>query len=326
VNSYANSVLKIDPINKTVTSLSSTLASDFIATTTDGTYFYILDETSNWYARIWKLDPVLDTLTEISFYVPARNSYYFSLCRIGNTAYFRYEYDHISGGVDTDNIPLYNMYNISGGSPYVEFYNTQFIGGNNDVKIKVDDASGDKRVLRGLVNFSTPNIAISNTPGSWSREGRGNVNISWNIPKFATGVNLKIWDGYSYRTILSNTTQTSWNSANAIYGNIYPAESILNSMQRIQQLIDLFNHGGGGLELRDSPNNLYLRTAGNTHDSYHNYFFMVEAVRGSSYNFGEVSTLIENRTDTTSPTGTVTINSGSAYTNSTGFNINTEFH
>ncbi|MHB1127541.1 MAG: RCC1 domain-containing protein [Bacillota bacterium] len=146
-------------------------------------------------------------------------------------------------------------------------------------------------------------------PDTWSNSGgRGWVTLSWNTIAGATGYKVKLWDGYAWREF--TTTQTSWDSRTA---KIYPGDSTLSGYGNNSITSDVFNHSQTGLDLRDTPNLLYQKTAGTTNDANNYYRFKVAAYNSSGDgDSNELQITLPNRTDTTVPTSSVVINDGQA--------------
>lgn len=145
-------------------------------------------------------------------------------------------------------------------------------------------------------------------PLNWSNTaGRGWVTLSWKPVPGATGYKVWVFDGRAYRSFDAGNV-TAWDSRSA---KIYPSESALKSYRNNSASSDLFNHNRGGLDLRDTPNGLYKKTAGTRYDNHHNYWFRVSAYNksgDSGYSNGAYMPTLPNRTDKTAPTGRIVIN------------------
>lgn len=126
------------------------------------------------------------------------------------------------------------------------------------------------------------------------------MTLSWPAVPFATGYKVWVWDGYAYRPFNVGNT-TSWDSRAA---KIYPPETTLNACPTDSSTANLFLYGGAGLDLRDSPVNLYRCTAGSAYNSDTRYFFRVTAYNGAGEVAGQewyvptYSTALPDRTDT----------------------------
>jgi len=287
----------------------------------DSEYFYTVEENYNGsYNYLYRYNPIAKSFNLIRTSQIEQDFY---LVSNGESCFLKYVTSTVSSGPGGDgSISIYSIFDI-----YNNFNllcpDTEIIGGKYPNKLVAvpNQPYGTSLALYGAID--TPNITCTTSPGSWSNTaGRGEVSFSWNIPDYCDYVDLQIFDGNTYRTILSNTTQTSWNSSNAIYGNIYPDETILNGYSEDTISSDVFNHYGGGLALRDTPNNLYHKTIGNIYDDYNNYWFRVIGKRGSSSSDpGYAVPTLPNCTDTASPIGSISINNGSSYVNSTSVTI-----
>lgn len=141
---------------------------------------------------------------------------------------------------------------------------------------------------------------------AWSATaGRGKVVLNWSPVATATGYKMWVWDGNDYRGFDVGNTLT-WDSSAA---KIYPDENWLNSQADNSISGDPFNHAGGGFDLRDDPVKLYIKTIGTTYDSSHNYWFRVSAYNayGESPYGNAYTPTLTNRTDTTIPSGTISV-------------------
>ncbi|NSW83618.1 MAG: hypothetical protein HPY90_10175 [Syntrophothermus sp.] len=172
-----------------------------------------------------------------------------------------------------------------------------------------------RSVITAPAKPNTPTIFQSGGL-SWSNSaGRGYVVLNWPAVAGATGYKVYVFAGNDYYAFdVGNTT--SWDSRVA---KIYPAESWLDSQGNNTVSSDPFNHVQGGLDLRDTPNKLYLKTVGTTYDSANNYWFGVSAYNasGESPMSNPATPTLPNRTDTTAPTiSSITINNGDTKTSS----------
>ncbi|MGI9862546.1 DNRLRE domain-containing protein [Moorella naiadis] len=141
---------------------------------------------------------------------------------------------------------------------------------------------------------------------SWSNTtGRSRVVLNWSPVQGATGYKVYVWDGNAYRGFdVGNVT--SWDSHAAL---IYPDPTWLASQPNNSISSDPFNHAGGGFDLQDDPNILYVKTIGTAYDTAHNYWFRVSAYNSageSPYSDAYMPTL-PNRTDNTAPSGSASV-------------------
>ncbi|HAN10384.1 MAG TPA: hypothetical protein DCP90_07205 [Clostridiales bacterium] len=129
---------------------------------------------------------------------------------------------------------------------------------------------------------------------------RGYVVLHWTPVSEATGYKVHVYDGYQYRGFdVGNVTK--WDSRVA---KIYPPESTLTSKGSDSATEDLFLHGKVGLDLMNSPANLYKATQGLEYNSKTNYMFRVTSYRKSEesaidFNAGYIAQLIKTPNDTT---------------------------
>ncbi len=119
--------------------------------------------------------------------------------------------------------------------------------------------------------------AITMTVGGlgWSpSRGRGFVHLSWSPVAGATGYRVWMFDGAVYEGWEVGDV-TAWDSRQAA---IYPSPEALVPAVAAPVSPPLLLHGGGGLDLRDRPENLYC-TAGTAYcgASVRNYWFTVSA-------------------------------------------------
>jgi len=185
------------------------------------------------------------------------------------------------------------------------YYSVRALNGNN---VPTEYAT--------LSRSTTPPVPTGITASSggltWSpTEGRGWVKLFWPAVPGATGYRVWVWDGNAFRSFDVGNTLT-WDSRAA---RIYPAESVLNGYADNSQTTDLFNRSGTGLDLRDTPNKLYLKTAGTTTDSLNLYRFAVSAYNtsGDSGRSANVDVTLPNRTDSAAPSQVnLLINDGQA--------------
>lgn len=157
---------------------------------------------------------------------------------------------------------------------------------------------------------------------SWTNDaGRGWSTLNWESVPGAVGYKVWVFDGSAYRAFdVGNTT--SWDSRAA---RIYPPESQLDGYSNNTQSSDLFYHNQKGLDLRDDPNKLYVKTTGTTYDNRHNYWFKISAYNesgDSGYSETTYMPTLPNRTDKTKPTGSVLINGDQMVTGSPSVMLN----
>lgn len=197
-----------------------------------------------------------------------------------------------------------------------------YIGGVENGSMSSGAKTGNGKVVITPAPVA-PNTPTGNTTGlSWqTTEGRGRIQLSWPAVVGATGYKVWVYDGNTYRSF-DVGNKTSWDS----FGwKIYPSESQLDGYGDNSQSGNLFNTVKGGLDLRDDPNKLYIKTVGTTYDNRHNYWFRVSAYNSygeESAKSGAYQPTLPNRTDNTAPAGSVSINDGANYTNSTNVTIN----
>lgn len=143
-------------------------------------------------------------------------------------------------------------------------------GAYYDIKVVASNSSGSaSSETNGTTN--TVSYTISQTSGSlgWSEEGRGYIRLSWPSIPNVTSYEIDVWDGYTYRAFNTGTT-TYWDSREWL---IYPSEASLNSYSNNTVTNNLFNTVKGGLNLRDDPSKLYLKTSDSTWDTATRYNF-----------------------------------------------------
>lgn len=147
--------------------------------------------------------------------------------------------------------------------------------------------------------------AVTNTIGTVSWDpviGRSWIKMLWPGLTSATGYRLGILDGNTYRyKDLGNITQ--WDShANLVF----PTSGELTLNNTVST--NIFHFDGSGLDFESSPRRLYLTTSGTTYDSDTQYYFRITAYNG----WMETDSILipiqfVNATDTTAPTGSVTV-------------------
>lgn len=162
---------------------------------------------------------------------------------------------------------------------------------------------------------------VTGTGLSWHpTAGRGRVVLNWQPVTGAAGYKVWVYDGNAYQSFdVGNVT--SWDSST---WKIYPTEAALDGFSNNTQSGNLFNTVKGGLDLRDNPNKLYLKTVGTSYDSNTNYAFRVSAYNagGESPQSGAVTPTLPNRTDNIPPTGTINIGGGYASSQNATISLN----
>ncbi|MCT4613007.1 MAG: hypothetical protein N4A47_06540 [Clostridia bacterium] len=167
---------------------------------------------------------------------------------------------------------------------------------------------------------STPPTPTGSTAGVlWHKtEGRGKVILNWQAQTGATGYKVHIYDGSTYRAWDAGNT-TTWDSS---VWKVYPTEARINQDADDTRTIDIFNHSKTGLDLRDNPSRLYLKSSYAAHNNKKNYWFRVSAyntVGESVYSTPYMPTL-PNRTDADLPED-YTVNLTTTGTNSMRINV-----
>ncbi|QGP93394.1 hypothetical protein MGLY_28020 [Neomoorella glycerini] len=154
---------------------------------------------------------------------------------------------------------------------------------------------------------ATPGAPAGTISGlTWSNTiGRSRVVLNWTPVQGATGYKVYVFEGNAYWAFdVGNTT--TWDSHAAL---IYPDPNWLASQPNNSISSDPFNHAGGGYDLQDDPNILYVKTIGTTYDTAHNYWFRISAYNSSGespYSDAYMPTL-PNRTDTTAPSSSASV-------------------
>lgn len=124
--------------------------------------------------------------------------------------------------------------------------------------------------------------------------GRGSVQLSWPAAASASGYNVYLSDGVTYRKVAS-TTATGWSSAAA---GIYPSDTAISALANGTTSNPYL--AGTGLDLRDDPTPLYARTTGLQAGLTPSYFFKVVAynsvAEGALSAASTVTVTLENRT------------------------------
>lgn len=149
-------------------------------------------------------------------------------------------------------------------------------------------------------NMEAPLAQVTNISGECGsldtngETGRGYVVLHWTPVSDATGYKVYVYDGHDYRGFdVGNVTK--WDSRIA---KIYPPESTLNSKVDDSATDDLFVHGRVGLDLMNSPQNLYRATQGLENNTNTHYMFRVTSYRKNQesvidYNAGYRAQLID---------------------------------
>ncbi|HBY19419.1 MAG TPA: hypothetical protein DEG71_00085, partial [Clostridiales bacterium] len=117
-------------------------------------------------------------------------------------------------------------------------------------------------------NLGTVVLSYQAIPLNWDMSaGRGEIVLTWQAVEGASGYYVEVYDGNQYsRYDIGDVT--TWDSQDA---KIYPAESILRSYADNTVEGELLLHGKIGLDLRDNPVNLYLKTIGQSYDNESKY-------------------------------------------------------
>ena len=104
----------------------------------------------------------------------------------------------------------------------------------------------------------TPALTEGDGGLGWSpSSGRGYVTLSWPAVTGATGYTVWVYEGWSYESFNVGTS-TSWDSRTAL---IYPPDaSLYANVASGSGSPPVLIHNGGGLNLRDLPNDLYCTT------------------------------------------------------------------
>jgi len=168
----------------------------------------------------------------------------------------------------------------------------------------------------------TPSPTYVVGEGDWhNAEGRGKVAVSWEPTLSATGYKVWVHDGYRFRAFdVGNVT--SWDSSE---WRIYPSEAELDSYSNNTVIANIFNKVKGGLDLRDNPNKLYIKTEGTSLDATSNYLIYVTAYNetGETPQSASMNVQLPNRTDTDPPiVNSLVLNNGLARTGSTEVDLN----
>lgn len=217
-----------------------------------------------------------------------------------------------SGVVVVNNWTTSTSINATGLNPGTVYYFRVKARNSNNVE------TGWSSIVNKVTAPPVPAVpTIANSGGlDWSNTaGRGFVVLSWSPVTNATGYNVAVFDGISYRKFdVGNTT--TWDSR---IGRIYPTEATLDGFGINSRNTDVFFYNQGGLDLRDNPNRLYLSATETIYNSATNYWFSITA-----YNTSGVSGLsdsrtitLPNRTDTIAPTiNSIVVNDGNVRTGS----------
>jgi hypothetical protein len=113
---------------------------------------------------------------------------------------------------------------------------------------------------------------------AWHKtEGRGKVILNWNKVTGATGYKVHVFDGRSYRAFDVGNVST-WDSS---IWKIYPTEARINQDADNSRSVDIFNHSKTGLDLRDRPTSLYLKSDNTNYNTRSNYWFRISAYNSS---------------------------------------------
>lgn len=169
---------------------------------------------------------------------------------------------------------------------------------------------------------ATPTSPTATVTGlGWSStQGRDIVQLLWSAVPGATGYDLLVQDGYTWR-VFDVGNVTSWDSSQSL---IWPDNSLIAQYGHNSRTVDLFNHTGGGFDLADNPAALYWTAAASTYWNNNDYFFAVEAydAGGTSPMSTVTSVTPVNQMDTTVPqVSSVIVNGGVPYTSSTSVSV-----
>lgn len=161
----------------------------------------------------------------------------------------------------------------------------------------------------GPVPAISTNVTVTTQTGvvQWDKvRGRSWVKLSWNSVPNATNYRLYVFDGNTYRAKdLGNVT--SWDSRTA---KIFPFPDQLVENNTVTT--DLFRWDGSGLDFEDSALRLYRTTSGTQYDTNPKYWFRVVATNAwmeTDFNSVVINIQLPEATDTTPPTGTITVTS-----------------
>lgn len=134
------------------------------------------------------------------------------------------------------------------------------------------------------------NDALNDTNAS----GRGSVTLSWAPVAAASSYNIYLSDGNTFR-FAGSTSDSSWTSSGK---GLFPSDSAVSALP--VNFADNPYLSGGGLDLRDDPRALYLKTAGTTMDALTGYVFKVAPVDASGQvplgNVPPIYVTLDNRT------------------------------
>ena len=112
---------------------------------------------------------------------------------------------------------------------------------------------------------------IPDTPNDAADRGRGWVDLSWPACIAATGYQIFLHDGHTYRQVASvPATVTTWSTRGR---GLFPSDSSIASLS-VGTTSNQFGLSGG-LDLRDDPRPLYAKTAGTALDGLAAYSFKV---------------------------------------------------
>jgi hypothetical protein len=128
---------------------------------------------------------------------------------------------------------------------------------------------------------SALNLTCTESVAQWHpTEGRIKVVLNWTKPdNSVTGYHVEVFDGYTWRQFaVSGGNTLSWDSSVA---KIYPDEITINSYATNTRTANIFNEIKGGLDLRDSPINLYRSARPSTYNNTNYYMFRVRACNSS---------------------------------------------
>jgi len=141
-------------------------------------------------------------------------------------------------------------------------------------KINIDNIENisDSGWKETYANIGTVTLQYQAIPLEWDKAaGRGQIILTWNEVEGAIGYYTEIYDGNQWnRYDIGDTTK--WDSSIA---KIYPTEAYLKSYEDNTHTEEIFIHNKQGLELRDNPRNIYLKTPGQIYDNEATYLIRV---------------------------------------------------
>ena len=157
-----------------------------------------------------------------------------------------------------------------------------------------------------------PTVNVRNSGllrNEWSNTGaRAFIQLDWDPVPGAQSYSIYFYDGYIWREV-DEVLSNYWDSRQAL---IYPSEQELEMYadNSITENLNLFKIPGQGLDLRDTPNKLWLKSRGLLLNNDHSYRIRVRARNrvGLSGWSNEIVRTFPNRTDTHPPRGRIVVN------------------